>query len=60
MINISSVVYRARYVIERALLPRLFKQTPRDDLRRFGTVYGGYYVPMTLLSGVMSRQPRKS
>ena len=45
-----SLTYRARYMIERAVLPRLFNKKRRDDLRRLGTVYGGYYVPMALLS----------
>ena len=50
MRSIGYISYYVRKRIELFALPRLLKQNPRDDVRRLGSIYGGYYVPMDLLS----------
>ena len=42
--------YRVRKRVERTILPALLRPSERNDLRRFGSAYAGYFVPMSLLS----------
>ena len=44
------IAYRIRKRIERAALPALLGQSPRQDLKRLGDGPSGYFVPMSMLS----------
>ena len=46
----ATLAYRIRKRIERAALPLLLGPSSRPDMRRLGSHYGGYYIPLSLLS----------